>query len=235
MQFNNQYADWKSWSGSFRCTPTDAATFDGEFAAFSFQGLRVLEVGFGDGRFLAWASDKGARCSGCELIPKMVELGSALGFDVRLGKVEEVFVPAQDRFDLIVALDVLEHLPLDEVPSLLMFLKSLLDREGQMLFRVPNGESPFGLAAQNGDLTHVSVHSRGRFGQLAMSTGLCLREARNAYRLVQPDAGWWGRRDRVRYWVRSCIEGLLGFAYGHAGRPMDPNLVVVLCHSKSDS
>ena len=233
MQFDEQYAEWKAWSGSFSYTSSDAASFEGEFATYALQGVRVLEVGFGDGRFLAWASSKGATCSGCELIPKMVELGCQLGFDVRLGAVQETFSADEEPFDLIVALDVLEHVPLQEVPSLLRFLKSLLSTDGHMLFRVPNGESPFGLAIQNGDFTHVSVHSKGRFSQLAMAAGLRLFAARNAFRVVHPDAGWLGQRDKVRFFVRSCIERLVGFAYGHGGRPMDPNLVVVLVHSRT--
>lgn len=228
MHFDNSYADLKSWSNCFRHSEQDAAYFSGEFSGRSLSGLHVLEIGFGEGRLLSWAAAQGAHCTGCELIPTLVEQGRQLGYDVRLGNVEQVIDVGTERFDLIVAFDVLEHVPRDQLLPLIGVLKILLRTEGQMLFRVPNGESPFGRFIQHGDLTHVSTLSMGRFIHMAQQTGLSIVRCSNPYRVVDTASGWWGNRDRVRFWLRDRIEQLIGFAYGFSSRPMDPNVVVVM-------
>lgn len=228
MNFDNAYADHKSWADCFCHNELDAAYFCGEFSGLDLAGLRVLELGFGEGRFLSWATEQGAQCTGCELIPWLVAQGHQRGYDVREGRVEDAIDFRTERFDLIVAFDVLEHVPLEDLLPMMNVLKSLLSERGQMLFRVPNGESPFGRFSQHGDLTHVSILSKGRFAHLAQQVGLSVLRCSNAYRVVDPEAGWWGRRDGVRYWVRDRIEQLIGFAYGFTSRPMDPNVVVVM-------
>lgn len=228
MKFDNSYAAHKSWNCCFQHSTQDAAYFSGEFSGTTFNDTRVLEIGFGEGRFLSWATEQGARCTGCELIPALVEQGRQLEYDVRLGHVGRVIDVDSEKFDLIVAFDVLEHVPREDLLPLLHVLKSLLYSHGQMVFRVPNGESPFGRFIQHGDLTHVSTLSMGRFVHLAQQAELSIVRCSNAYRAIDPASGWWGNRDRFRYWVRNRIEQLIGFAYGFSSRPMDPNIVVVM-------
>ena len=53
------YADWKSWDNPFTFDAEDASRFATETAGLVIAGKAVLEIGFGEGRFLAWAQAEG--------------------------------------------------------------------------------------------------------------------------------------------------------------------------------
>lgn len=69
-------------------------------------------------------------------------------------------------YDLIVAFDVLEHLTVEELKSFFLKCKSLLKKDGAMLFRFPNAESFAGLGAQRGDFTHITAIAQTKLQQL---------------------------------------------------------------------
>jgi 2-polyprenyl-3-methyl-5-hydroxy-6-metoxy-1,4-benzoquinol methylase len=144
-----------------------------------------------------------------------------------LGLPREVLDPAVDRFDLIVAFDVLEHLTVEEIVDLLRFAASLLNPGGRLLARFPNGASPFGAFYQTGDVTHVTVLSAGRIRQIGLSAGLSLVAAFNSARPVASHA----RRvlaQKARYVVRDLLETFIGRLYFGSVVPLDPNITVVL-------
>ena len=62
------YRAWKNWSDEhfFHCDPIEALYFRAEIGE-SLAGKKVLELGFGNGSFLRWASDQGAQTFGTEL------------------------------------------------------------------------------------------------------------------------------------------------------------------------
>ena len=78
-------------------------------ANFHLSGLRVLQFGFGEGRFLSWATSQGAQCTGFELIPTLAEKGISFGLDVIIGFVEDAKGFDAEGFDLIIAFDVREQ------------------------------------------------------------------------------------------------------------------------------
>jgi hypothetical protein len=47
------YADWKNWRGEFAPSDHEARYFAAELADVPLAGKRVLEIGFGNGSFLA--------------------------------------------------------------------------------------------------------------------------------------------------------------------------------------
>ena len=49
-----------------------------------------------------------------------------------------------DNYDLIVAFDVLEHIPQEDLPSFKK-VQRLLKEDGSFIARFPNCDSPFGL------------------------------------------------------------------------------------------
>ena len=76
------------------------------------------------------------------------------------------------RFDAIVAFDVLEHIPQDALIPLFQSFASKLRPDGVVLCRVPNGESPFGRLYQHGDLTHRTTLDLSKFQQIGLACGL---------------------------------------------------------------
>ncbi len=102
-------------------------------------GKRVLELGPATGYVTAVLRDHGCTVIGIELDEEMAERARQYSERVIVGDVEDPEVLeglAEDRFDVIVAADVLEHLrdPLD----VLRRLRPLLADDGYFVVSVPN-------------------------------------------------------------------------------------------------
>ncbi len=165
QQYRQEYLDWKGWTaaGFARLTAGARRYFDAELRRTNLPlgaPLGVLEIGFGNGEFLAYARTRGWQIAGTELNPELVELARANGFHaICAGSLGE-FPDA--GFDIVVAFDVLEHIPQASMLEFLHDVVRVLKPGGIFLARFPNGDSPFGLLTQNGDVTHVSVIGSGK-------------------------------------------------------------------------
>lgn len=226
MDFDADYAAWKSWhsAGAFRFSRKDAKYFRGQFAHAPVAGARVLEIGFGNGAFLAWAAGEAARVSGTELNPNSVRLGAEKGFDVHCGKVDEIAALAGARFDLVVLIDVLEHLPDEDLARTLRWIVAHLSETGLCVARFPNAASPFGLPIQNGDATHCQWLSCEKMRQLAARHGFEVVSCANQYRSWA--GGLPGLRQVVQRGLRLLAERFLRFILELREGPMDMNVVV---------
>ncbi len=80
----------------------------------------------------------------------------------------------KDAFDFIIAFDVAEHMTGSELHSLFAWVKGHLSKKGRMILKFPEGTSPFGLAAQNGDFTHVTTLTRLKLEVLCRESGMAL-------------------------------------------------------------
>jgi len=222
------YADWKQWQGDCTASDGDARCFAAEFAdVVALRGKRVLEIGFGNGRFLAWAKAQGASVAGTEIHDGLIAWAREKGFDALPASLEAL-VAAQRRFDVVVAFDVFEHWSKQELIANLQHVRALLDDGGVLLARFPNGQSPFGRLHQYGDITHQTVLSSSAVEQLAGMTGFAVVHVRNAQRVPARGDAWSVLKFRWRRWRRGRIERALGKLYGYGRLPLDPNLTAVL-------
>ena len=181
IDFYDSYNQYKTYS-----TPSLHAKiirkFDREFwqptnctADFS-----VLEIGCGTGLFLSYLRHKG------------VQNFTGLDSDAELKN----FIPAEvlahfknvnilddgeraalnQKFDVIVMFDVLEHFEPNDAVNLLQILAPMLNINGSIIVRLPNAASPWGLSYQYGDLTHRAAYSPLSLRQLALAGGFeCTR------------------------------------------------------------
>lgn len=166
-----QYDEWKGWREPFKFTSEDAAYFSAELGGTSLSGLDIFEIGFGGGSFLGWARAAGARVSGSEITPASCRAAEAEGVTLLPDDFERTGL-GSSTFDLIVAIDVFEHLDARAIAGKLSAIDHALRPGGRLLLRYPNGQSPFGLAHQHGDATHVSVLSCAKIEQYAARTSL---------------------------------------------------------------
>jgi 2-polyprenyl-3-methyl-5-hydroxy-6-metoxy-1,4-benzoquinol methylase len=225
-QFYNDYLAFKAW-GNERPAALEEVFAIEVGRAGKPPPAAALEIGFGSGHFLDWAAGKGYRTTGVELIPSLVESAAQRGHRALHGVPREVLNPEVDRFDLIVAFDVFEHLTVEEIIDFLRLASSLLNPGGRLLARFPNGASPFGAFYQAGDITHMTVLSAARIRQIGLSAGLSLLAAFNAARPVaHTDRSVLAQK--ARYFVRDMIEIVIGRLYFGTVVPLDPNLTVVL-------
>lgn len=222
------YASWKHWQGEH-----DLAIM-GERYAQELQraGLppasRILEVGFGNGDFLSWARQAGYRITGIEINPAFVASARLQGFDVQQGDIASLNFETQ-KFDAIVALDVLEHLTKPEILEHLRTYNNLLAPDGVVIARFPNAASPFGIWAQVGDITHQTGLTSDTMVQFGLLSGFTMIYGGNAARSYRG-----GKRKglaiikRLTYMIRDLMEIFFGYLYFGQRVPLDMNMTVIM-------
>jgi cyclopropane fatty-acyl-phospholipid synthase-like methyltransferase len=131
------YAEWKAWdAGSFMApSPAERSYYANELRGHRIAGKPVLELGFGNGGFLAWAKDQGATLHGTELQPDLAARGAAAGVVVEPEDIAALLPAARARFALVAAFDVFEHLDIAALPGLLATTAELLEDGGLLVAR----------------------------------------------------------------------------------------------------
>ncbi|SEF14615.1 2-polyprenyl-3-methyl-5-hydroxy-6-metoxy-1,4-benzoquinol methylase [Rhizobiales bacterium GAS191] len=223
------YSKWKRWDprGFLVCTPHEASYFAGELRNVLVEGARVLEIGFGNGNFLRFASDRGATVSGTELLDEAVASARRCGIRVYRPDLSDAAAESAGQFDLIAAFDVLEHMTFDEIIEVFESLSRLLKVGGHVIARFPNGQSPLGRVPQYGDHTHRSVLSSPLLMQLLLGKPWMLERADNPFVVVQDQGLVKGIGLRLRVAGRGLVERAVNRLYG-LDVTLDPNVTVLL-------
>jgi len=152
------------------------------------EGVRVLELGPATGYMSHAFVERGCTVVGIELDPEMGERAGQVCERVIVGDLDKLDLDAElgeERFDVIVAADVLEHLrdPLD----VLTRLEKFLEPDGHFVISIPNvAHGSVRLALLSGhfdyqnigllDSTHLRFFTRETFEQLLDEAELGLAE-----------------------------------------------------------
>jgi 2-polyprenyl-3-methyl-5-hydroxy-6-metoxy-1,4-benzoquinol methylase len=221
------YHAWKGWEPA-RNTEGEIARAVVELRMADVPApARLLEMGYGDGTFLRRARALGYDCAGLERKGSAADLAllKSEGIDARTGTPEQF---ADRQFDLIAAFDVFEHIAIPDLIRSLQQLAGLLAINGRIVARFPNMASPFGLANQFGDITHITPLSPLSFAQLAMLAGLETVRVANGATVLTGDRGIRAILKPLSLATRKMIELVLSFAYYGKVTPLAPSVVVVL-------
>lgn len=233
---NRNYEDyraWKSWSSTAfgALSGADAAYYSAELQCAGFDqiaGLKILELGFGNGVFAAWAKLQRAEYFGVEAINELVTEGVRAGFAVQhTDKRLDSWIDSES-LDLVVAFDVFEHLPISQLESLLADLRKRMKCGAVLLARMPSGDSPFARAIQYGDLTHCTCLGSSASRQLAARVGFEVLAVRSPATTLK-GVGW------PRTIRRLLVELMRGIVYSFmtavlmgGGQPvLSPNMLLV--------
>ncbi len=173
------YIDWKNWKKEdfLKFSELERLAFELEFGAYINKAnvSKVLEVGFGNGKVLGWAKSLDKECEGVEVNRDLVLRAQEAGIKAY----ETIFdIEEKEKYDVIFVLDVLEHIEAKNLEAFFLKLKSILSLHGKVVTRFPNGDSPFALPTQNGDLTHVTPIGWHRISHLAQVASFDLVEYR---------------------------------------------------------
>jgi 2-polyprenyl-3-methyl-5-hydroxy-6-metoxy-1,4-benzoquinol methylase len=226
------YREWKGWDSDAHQTP--------KFQRMYFRkqleryGIRppghLLEIGFGHGDMLKTAKDWGFHVNGIEILPELVEEAKHAGFEVECADMtrDDFRMGVHEgRYDTVLAMDVLEHLPVEASIVFLKRLGKMLKPQGRILLRFPNGGSPAGLVLQNGDHTHRQAITESKLQQLVCGTGLKVEHFDNTIRkLDKRSRTWWLRP--VLFLFRDIVEICYGYIYLGRRTPLDKSCVAVL-------
>jgi len=228
------YSVWKNWRAvDFGCANCEESLyFERELQAAGvgkLVGLRVGEIGYGNGAFASWARGAGAHWIGRETSQVLQARAVGAGFDILTLDSSLSDAWGAGALDLIVAFDVVEHMSLRAIRSFLEEAKTALKPGGFLLLRIPSGDSPFVSAIYWGDVTHRTLLGSSAVRQLACELDLEVKQIRSP---VLPMIGLSKtrliRRAAVRFarWiVFSFIRTVL---MGNGTAVLSPNMIVVL-------
>jgi SAM-dependent methyltransferase len=136
--------------------------------------IRVLDLGCGHGAYLYFLRAAGYKnITGVDVSPQQVDVAHKLGIKEAecceiLRYLEET---KPDSVDVVLLIDVLEHLTREELFTLLDQVHRVLRPGGTCVAHVPNAEGIFGMRVRFGDLTHENAFSPSSVRQLYQTLG----------------------------------------------------------------
>ena len=167
---------WKQWHAEQFATvsPGSRFYFDQIFSRWPDKQGKVLEIGYGNGVLLGYFRARGHEVVGVEINERLVKRANECGFPAYQGAVWTNAELQPQRFDLVVAFDVAEHMGNEELQTFFSWVRDHLNEGGKLYLRFPEGASPFGLANQNGDLMHVTSLTLPKIEALCVESNMML-------------------------------------------------------------
>ncbi len=147
----------------------------------------VLDVGCGRGEFLAACQEASIAARGVDTNERSVADLKTRGFDVALAAVPECFAAVQPgSLGSILAMHVVEHLPVDALFALFREAKRVLRAGGLLMIETPNAES-IAVSASDfwRDPTHLAPRHVAALTVLAREHGFEIAEVRAVHELPE--------------------------------------------------
>ncbi len=166
------------------------------------KGIKILDAGCGDGRFLLWLQQKGFKDSfGVDVSKEQVKI--AKNFGVRNIEEQDIFEYLKNKkgfFDLIFARDLIEHFTKEEVLELLGLFYASLSDKGKVVIQTVNAESPFFGRLKYGDFTHEIAFTKNSLLQVLTSVGF------KKIKFYPTEPVIHGMKSMIRYLLWKIIE-----------------------------
>jgi SAM-dependent methyltransferase len=178
---------------------------------------RILDLGCGYGEFLYFLQRNGyTNTSGVDLNDRQLEVGHTLGvWNLQLGDATAVLAESRGEFDFISAIDILEHIPKNQVLRLLEQVYSALRPGGRFVCQVPN------LAAFYAPLFYMDFSHETPFTAPSLKQALELAQFVNV-RVFPTGPVVHGIKSAVRFILWKGITRCLRFVQTIEGGPQDP-------------
>lgn len=134
---------------------------------------RILELGCGFGHLLRFLRERGyTQVVGVELDADLAATASArAGVPVHCGDARRFLEKGEQRYDVILAFDIIEHFSLDDAARLARAMRAALVDGGRAILRTPNMANVFGVYSRYMDLTHQTGFTEQSLAQLLRSAG----------------------------------------------------------------
>jgi 2-polyprenyl-3-methyl-5-hydroxy-6-metoxy-1,4-benzoquinol methylase len=147
----------------------------------------VLDVGCGRGEFLAACHERGIRARGVDTNERSVSDLRQRGLNVTLAAIPECFAGIADNsLGAVLAMHVVEHLPVDALFALFRESSRVLRDGGLLMIETPNAES---MAMTAGDFwrdpTHLAPRHPAALTVLAREHGFAIDEIRAVHELPE--------------------------------------------------
>lgn len=133
----------------------------------------ILDLGCGNGCYLYFIKQYGyTNLIGLDTSAEQVAIAQHLGIsEVQQGDIDTYLTTYDKPTDLVLLMDMVEHLSRQETFDLLDRVYALLKPGGKLLLHVPNAEGLFGMQIRYGDLTHEQCFTPSSIRQLLNTIG----------------------------------------------------------------
>ena len=234
LNSESSYRSWKAWTSStFAVSDTENDRyFEAELRLSGLQNyssITCFELGFGNGQFAAWAKKQGMIYRGSELNAELIDLAIEHGINAVPATLNLLEACNGERQDLIVAFDVLEHMSITDIKTLMSSANDCLTQNGLFLVRIPSGDSPFARHIQYGDFTHQTCIGSSMVRQLCIEVGMSVKQIRSpAFPITGLGFIKFIRRAPIVI-ARRVLTGLINLIFND-GQPrvISSNMLVVL-------
>lgn len=199
------------------------------------RNARILDVGCGRGYALSALKHLGyEHLSGIDIDAGQVRFAQKLGHHVvQVENSTDYLNTHCAEYDLVLLMDVLEHLPTESQCTLLNAIRESLREAGSLLCTVPNAASPLASYWRHVDFTHRCSFTRESLHFVLDQSGFDVERLEPIEFFARPRwffwlpsrraAQWWLLRlHRIR-WRLACLAEL-GFRQG-ASMPLSLNLL----------
>lgn len=131
----------------------------------------ILDVGCGNGYVMQFLKDSGyLNVFGIDISNEQVEYSKSKGLEVEVNNIFEFVKKSKKKFDVIFAMDIIEHFYKNELIELFEGLNSLLTENGILIIHTPNGDGIFPQHIIYGDLTHLTIFNPRSLEQILRLT-----------------------------------------------------------------
>ncbi|WP_459479404.1 class I SAM-dependent methyltransferase [Clostridium saccharoperbutylacetonicum] len=135
--------------------------------------IKVIDLGCGLGQMLYFFKQQGINdCSGIDLTEYNVETCNKLGFNVTKQDIVEFLKNTNEKFDIVIMNNVLEHFEKQDIPGMLEMLNAILTPLGKIMIIVPNCNNIYGISGYYTDITHKSAFTSKIFDQYGIMLNL---------------------------------------------------------------
>ncbi|MBO6518351.1 MAG: class I SAM-dependent methyltransferase [Bacteroidia bacterium] len=133
----------------------------------------VLDIGCGTGSLLKGLQELGySNLRGIDLSEEQVRMSKTFGVDVvEQNAAHEFLSDKKAEYDVIFAVDLIEHLGKDELIDFLSLVKSSLKPGGKAIFRTPNMDAPLASVFAFADFTHEVFLNKSSATQVMLANG----------------------------------------------------------------
>lgn len=191
--------------------------------------IRILEIGCGNGSLIrAMLKADYKDITGIDLSNEQVEMARKLGVQqAHCISAADFLKGKSEVFDVIIAIDVIEHFTKNELVEFLVMVKNALKPEGGVLFRTPNMDAPLTSLYSYGDFTHECLLNKSSALQVMKSVGFSESSVHESMIHVQ---------GALKEFIRSLTWGfvlfyikLILFSSGRTWKDVvfSPNLIIV--------
>lgn len=131
----------------------------------------IIEFGCGPGYFLQFLNDSGFKNTfGIDVSEQQVEQAKSKNINASVMDIFDFIRTNKEKFDVIFALDLIEHFKKEELLELFSGFYNTLNNNGLVIMRTPNGEGLFPNQRIYGDLTHFTIFTPNSLLQILEMT-----------------------------------------------------------------